>query len=92
MSEPLRGKKQNEDDWWTDSVTHGKERFFFEEDVKSASEFYLKYFDNQLQLFKDYPNLLQPWMNYTKLNSIYAEYDMEFNRWLFRYTFEDVIE
>lgn len=49
MCEPLRGSKQNNDDWHSDSVTHCKEGFFYVSKVKSAVKGLIKHHEDIIE-------------------------------------------
>ena len=90
MCEPLRGKKQN---------IFNLGEYFHKDDVKSAVEFYKKYWTHYgaLKLTKDYPDIYKEWLEETGWeidNDTIWDWDDEegWNDWLFDYCFKDVIE
>ena len=75
------------------SIIVGKEMALRE--IKSACEFYLKYFSRPAELLKDFPELrqhrrLQRWTYESKWKP-HAEMD-DYNKWFFKLAFKGVME
>ena len=95
MNEPLRGKL------FIDG-SNG-ERFFYEDYVKSAVEFWYEYRDEPTKFYDDFEKEFKDFLVdelgygqydenviYPDNNYIEEECKDSFNHWLFRYTFGDV--
>ena len=67
----------------------GKYKYVYLEDVKSACEFYLKYFNNPKLLIKEHPKYKK---EFEKFFTSYEILLKEYNKWLFKLTFKPVFK